>query len=484
MMEKHWLKIILLGLILLDLSYSFHQYLSEPIDGDVVGIVLPSEWYESVLSDPFGIKLLLSGEEHAASNRYFVHQAMSFYMKKMPRLLQFFFTPIESVYLAIGFFKLGVHLLILYLLALFISGKKTIWNQEFLIAAALITPLFQASGVFTNYIGMISSAVTYVFSYSLTLGLLLLFFLPFYQVVFENKKIKKTFQTRTNILLVFLMIVLTFSGPLIQPVVLLICPASLIYFWWKNISGKDSPQTFFQKAIDGIQSIPPKFLFYFFTFSLLCLYSFYLGTFNAENGSPISIAERFERLGNGIIHQLTGRFATSLLLIIAVINTLLLSRFCQEEIARKTIRLGKIMLLFSIIYVLLLPLGGYREYRPNIVRADTLMPVILCLFFYFGKTSLLLIHHLKSRNKKIFLSIIIIISIVFTLIDVPNFSNNQCEKKALAQIAASDKEIVILDKSCLVMSWDIKTNPDRTRNICDLLLYWNIIKTPKRYSQQ
>jgi len=483
-MKKKGLYWILFLLIVLDLGYSFRQYISEPIDGDVPGIVLPSDWYTPILSDPFGIGILLNDKKHAGANRYFVHRSMSTYLKEAPKGLQLFLKPINSVYWAIGLLKLFCHLLILGLLATYISGSNRVGSFEFMMAAFLVTPLFQANGAFNHYIGIVHSSVTYVFFYALPIGLLGLFYWPFFKRNFGVEKTAKGIGMMTTIGIIFLMIVLAFSGPLIQPIVILICLMSLMDFYWKRITKQKSDASFLEKSKVLVQIFSAKYLWYFIGFSLLCGYSFYIGTFNIENGKAISLVERFGHLGEGLIKLLTGRIVYPVLLIFVLINLFLIRRFPNHQVA-EAIRLhGQWILFFSIIYIFLLPFGGYRDYRPGIVRADTLMPVVLGLFYFYGKSTLFLIQNLKPSFRKYYLVGVGILTIIFTLADIPNFQNNECEKRMLATIANSKEKLVRLDKSCFIMSWDIKTNPKRTEDNCELLLYWNILKEKKRYSQR
>ena len=102
----------------------------------------------------------------------------------------------------------------------------------------------------------------------------------------------------------------------------------------------------------------------------------------------------------------------------------------------------KWMLIFAAIYIVLLPLGGYREYRPNIVRRDTLMPVILCLIFFYGRSSFYLLNHLVPKYKRKYLILIVIFSLVFTIADEPIFKHNACEKTGIGENSS------IIRKNC------------------------------------
>lgn len=154
-MTKHLYRVLLI-LLLLDLVYSFYQHYHMPLDGDMSEIILPTptKGYYQVLQDPFGLQVLFEGETYANPNRFFAHWVASTYFKYVPKVLQQFVEPIESIYLSSAIAKIIIQLLIIYLLAVFISNTWNLRKVELLIAAILITPLFQTSG-FSRTIGII-----------------------------------------------------------------------------------------------------------------------------------------------------------------------------------------------------------------------------------------------------------------------------------------------------------------------------------------
>lgn len=62
------------------------------------------------------------------------------------------------------------------------------------------------------------------------------------------------------------------------------------------------------------------------------------------------------------------------------------------------INLFKWIGVFSLFYILLLPLGGYRDYRPNVLRHDTILPITLSLIFVLVKQ--LFILSINSQNNR------------------------------------------------------------------------------------
>jgi len=138
--------IVLLALLLSDLGYSAYQHYHMPIGGDMVEAVIPSAI--RVLHDPFGLDALIKNETYPNPNRFFAHLSASVYFLNMPILLQNLTDPISSIYLSIAIIKILIQALLIYLLAVFISNSANPLHLKFLLAAALITPFFQAFGFF------------------------------------------------------------------------------------------------------------------------------------------------------------------------------------------------------------------------------------------------------------------------------------------------------------------------------------------------
>ncbi|HFA51149.1 MAG TPA: hypothetical protein ENJ95_19230, partial [Bacteroidetes bacterium] len=227
-MTNRNLTCILFLLLTIDAAYSFYQHYQMPLDGDLAKIVLPVKEYKKVLDDPFGLNVLLRAESYPAPNRFFAHASMLAYFKNVPLLLQKFTNPLDSIYLSCAIAKTGIQLFLIWLLARYISGEKNIFRKNFLLAAILITPLFQTNG-YNISMGIIDKSITYTFFYALPLGLLLLFFLPFYKYWWEGKPLGFNIYTKAGLIL--LAIYLAFSGPLVPGVVLILCPSVLIYFF-------------------------------------------------------------------------------------------------------------------------------------------------------------------------------------------------------------------------------------------------------------
>ncbi|MFH1936670.1 MAG: hypothetical protein ABIK52_03805, partial [Bacteroidota bacterium] len=440
-------------------------------------IILPSKGstYYQVLQDPFGIGVLTKDTAYANPNRFFAHYSASLYMKQMPLILQVFVNPIDSIYLSSAILKTVVQIVMLYLLSVCISKSGNIFRADFILAAILITPLFQASG-YNSYIGIIDQSIIYTFFYALPLTLLLVYFLPFYRAWMNGQPTHFNWVLRVSF--VILIIILSFNGPLIPGIIVIICPLILFHAWWGNFRKIDDINLF-KRLIHSMVAIPGDLIFFFLISICMSLYSLYLGTHNLLNESvKIPLLELYRRLPLGFFYQFTEKAAFPLILLVIVVNLFLMRKRSGDAKVQKILILARWIGVFSILYILLLPLGGYRVYRPNVLRYDTIMPVTVCLIFLFGISTHFLIKHLPRRVNYVYITSIVLILLAFARADEPRFQENRCEKKALQLIADSPDTIVHLSQDCHVMSWNNITDIKDSERNASLLLYWGV--TPKK----
>ena len=480
-MLKRYLYLVLLLLLLLDISYSFIQHEHIPLEGDIAGGVVPASDVQKILNDPFGFNVIFKNQIYPNPNRFFAHWFMSAYFKTMPFVFQKFVSPIDSIYLSCALAKTVIQVSIIFLIALFICGIRKIFKKEILIAAVLITPLFQTCG-YQSYMGIIDKSITYTFFYPLPIVLLLLFFLLFYYAITNKENIK--FNIPIKIYLLVMAVILPLSGPLIPGTVLIVCllvllQRLLIYFTqYHQLSS-------FQKILFSINKVPKFLLFISILIIVLSLYSLYIGKNNSINfDNAISLKERYLRLPAGLYYQFTQKLGWPLLFLMLAINTLIIWKKHNQTEGQKILRLLKWIVIFSAFFIFLLPLGGFRTYRPNILRYDTIMPITICLIFIYGISTYFLINNVSTKYKKYYLSGVIIIMLIFTYADKPNFSENVCERQALETIAQSPEKIVFLKSDCTIMSWEKITDYKDSELNSKLLQYWNVTKEKKLYEQK
>ncbi|MBA4408179.1 MAG: hypothetical protein C0397_02005 [Odoribacter sp.] len=477
-MSKAKLLIFFLSIFLLgDLTYSFLQYYYTPLDGDISAGVVPSAHVQQVLDDPFGFHLLSTGEKHVNPNRFFAHFLFMEYMQKVPLWLQNLTDPITSVYLSCAFMKILIHFLLLFLLSALISGTRNILDKKFLICAALIIPFIQANG-YWGHMGINDRSTTYTFFYALPVILLMVFLMPFYSMVFL-KEIQMPNVIRT-VFLFALAIILPLSGPLIPGLVLIV--AGLIgihylrYFSWADHSISTDG------LLSGFRKIPAPIYIFLIPICLVSLYSLFLGRFDLNYTSEtIPLADRYMRLPLGIYYQISQSLGVPLLLIIIGLNVFLIKKRFYTPEGKKIIGALKWIGIFSAVYIFLLPLGGYRPYRPNILRYDTFMPVTIALLYFYGLSTNFLIGSLKFRAKKVYMVGLLAFFAIYMNADRLETDKYYCERNALVYLANSTDKITLLPTNCNVMSWDHFDNPKWSEKNAIMLKYWRITKDVKLY---
>ena len=467
----------------MDLGYSFYQHFHMPLGGDMAQIVMPSptNGYYQVLHDPFGLNALLKHEVYSNPNRFFAHWSTSVFLLNMPLFAQNFLSPINSVYFSCALGKILTQILIIYLLAVYISNSRNILRFDFIVSAIIITPLFQTAG-FNRYMGIIDQSVIYTFFYALPLGLLLLFFLPFFRAIYYDKILNNNIVFR--ILLALFIIILSLNGPLVPGVVLIVCPMVLLNLWWKNFK-QLGITPIYKRALLSIRKIPNYLLYYFLGISIFSLYSLYIGQYNTLNfDGSISLAERYSRLPSGIYYLITTKLGFPLLLFMIGINLLIIVKHYKSEEGAKIMKLLKWISIFAGIYILLLPLGGYRGYRPNIIRYDTIMPITISLIFIYGMTTFYLIKNISKKYKSTYVIGIILLSLIYTISDNLDTRDFDCEKQALETMAQSSDKIVLLDGNCPIMEFRIVNDFEHSELKAGLFYHWNVTNEKKLFYQK
>ena len=453
---------VLVLLCLADLAYSAYQHYHSRLDGDIAAIVVPSTSYQQVLKDPFGVAALTEGQRYSGSNRFFAHYVMKVYVSEAPAFFGRFTDKVDALYWSSAAFKTVVQLLLLLMLALYAHSMVPLQSGSYIALLLLLTPFFQVMG-YAHVLGIINASLTYTFFYSWPVVLLLLFYYPFFKSFMRGEPPQISLLGKLGLGL--LVIILPFSGPVSSPVILII---TLLYglSMLQRVSGRRSAQ-----GIGLVQrfreQVHPPTLVFFSVISLLALYSMYLGQFNIENTAhSLPLGERYVRMLEGLGSMLTIKLGYPVLLGGLLISGLLFRSIKAEGTERIRV-LFKWALVFFVLYILLLPLGGYRSYRPLIVRNDTLLPVISGLIVLYSSLAFYLLRHLPLFQKKVYALLLLAVVIIFTAADGMNFEQNASERAGLQTLKESQAEVVELPKDQLVLSWYNLENP--------ALSHWNAI---------
>lgn len=234
----------------------------------------------------------------------------------------------------------------------------------------------------------------------------------------------------------------------------------------------------------AFQKIPKDYIFFLIPICLFSLYSLFLGRYNSVDlSNKMPVAVLYSRLPAGIFYQFTQKLGFPVLFSILIINTIIINAKLKSLEGEKILRTFKWIGLFAIIYILVLPLGGYRNYRPYVLRYDTIMPITLSLMFIFGKTTTFILKRISYRQKYWYIPLIILVTFIFTNSDEPRFDKNDCERRAIVKIVESSEPVVKIDNNCTVLSWTKIENPADSESKIKLLELWRIIKEKKLYYQ-
>lgn len=473
---RSWGLFLLFLFCLLDLGYSSYQHYHSKLEGDIASIVVPKTEYLHVLADPFGKAAIIEGKRYAGANRFFAHYSMKLYFTEAPVFFSRFLGQVDALYWTTATFKTFVQLLLLFLLALYAHALLRLQFGSLLLLLAILTPFFQSMG-YAHVLGIINPSITYVFFYSWPMALLLLFYYPFFRSWMRGEAPKIHLVGKIG--LAGLLIYLPFCSPISGPVILLI---SLLYaisilrqFWRDRPTQREGIKNWLTEHLHPIT------LIFFAAISGVALYAVYLGQFNSENSiSTLPLGQRYFRLLQGLGSMLTLKLGYPVLLGALVSSWLLLPK--QAGAGAAAIRkLFTWALLFFVLYLLLLPLGGYRSYRPYIVRTDTMLPVICGLLVLYGTVAFYLLRSLSALRLKAYGLLLLVVAIIFTAADGTNFNQNAKEREGLQTLMKSQDKVVALPKDQLVLSWDPLEKPEESRWNAILLAQWGLTDTVRLY---
>lgn len=474
---SNWIWPVLLLLCLVDLGYSAYQHYHTKLEGDIASIVVPKTEYREVLADPFGVAAVLEGKRYAGTARFFCHYSMKLYFSEAPLFLGRFTDKINALYWSSATFKILVQLLLLLIMGLYAHSLAPLRMGSYILLLFLLTPFFQTTG-YSHVLAIINPSITYVFFYSWPVAMLLLFYYPFFISYMRQRP--PQISVLSGVGLALLVVFLPFSSPVNAPVILLL---TLLYlsdlslrFWHDRPLQKNKVHQWFSEHVH------PTTFIYFGTISVLALYATYLGQFNTENSTEVvTLGERYyPRLLNGLQYMLTIKLGYPVLLGALFISWYLLKKTNKKD-SRQIRKLAQWAIVFFFLYTALLPLGGYRSYRPGIARTDTMLPVICGLVILYGIFALYLLRTLPPTRKKAFALLLLAVAIIFSAADDPNFDHNATERAGLQQLMRSEADTVVFSKEQLVLSWDKLEKPEDSRWNAILLQRWGITDTIRLY---
>ena len=475
---KIWLVAIAILLVVGDLAYSFYQHAKYPMEGDMEESVLPRDYLIPLYQDPFGVKMLVNGEPHAAPNRFFSHYLLYKTYRTVPFGLQKVVEPLTSLYLTNALCKTLMQIALLLLLCTLACGGFRIKEPRFYLAMLLFTPLFQTNGA-TRSFGMIDPSLTYSFFYALPLIFLICCLLPFIYDEFFHRPFLPNPVLRTAWFVIFLLLA-CFSGGVNTAIALV----AILTLSIRYIVSYCSDKKLEKKSLGQfLKSIPKHYWLYLLPLGLLSLYALWIGTFNTMwSGEIPTLAERYRLLPKGFIGMFKNT-AFDVLFALSVLNFVIIRlKFPQEGRAASQIFLW--MNVFALLYMALLPFGGYRAYRPYIIRYDVNIAVNFLYIFFLVYSTLFLMKSLSEQKVRIpYLIGCLVFMAYFTAIDkpLPWGWGNEKEIAAIREIQAATETPVVLKEPATVVSWMPAYSVEESRNASEMLYIWHITDTPKPF---
>lgn len=473
-MNKRSFTGLLVALVVLDWALTCWQHYHLPLDGDLAAIVLPAPWYAQVLHDPFGWAVLTKNATYSATNRFFAHATLSLYWKTVPRLLQVFISPISSLYAAAALFATATQAGITLMLASYVRLASGAGRRVFWVAAALLGPLFQTASQLYEQLGVADHAITYTFFYAWPLLLVLVLFWPFFRAACQGQPLRLAWWRA--LLLVGLMVVIAFNGPLAAAAVAIVLLGIGARWLWGLLRPGQRAVWLSGQAL-GLLTV----------LGLLALYSLYIGRNNSENVHTHTLAELYQLLPVGMGRLLVAALGLPLLLALLLLNGLLVRRTAPATAGRQwVLRLLGWGAGAAALYLLLLPLGGYRTYRPYLLRYDTFLPVTLVLLFTYGLSTSYLLGHLRGRARGAYGLVLSLFLGYFVLSDLvfPLPFDNGCERWALDQLSRAPGPEVELWPDCTVLAWGPITDTEQSERNAAMLYYWHVTPSRKLYFQK
>jgi hypothetical protein len=457
---------ILVLFLCVDLLTSAYHYYHLSFDGDLTKIGTPIKWYEAIMQDPFGIHAVTTGEMYSGAGRYMCHWFTVFWCKYVFDLIHTFVAnPVVSIYIMTASIAMLVHVMFLWIVMLYVRVIKPL-DRFYTIFLWCFATIFIQYGDYYHSIGIIDRSPSYIFFYGLQLMFLAFYFYPFFKLFHQSEN---RFSILTHIFLIIASIYLAFSSVLVQPVFFVLLAVLFVAYL---LFRKDTKWNHFFKNKSVI--------LHFSLFFLLCVYAFYVSKYNSERTSITTVSERYYLLLKGIYYLLTYDLALPFIGLLLGFNYYLIRKNNQSEWLKHFNRNYILIGLFAFLYIGLLPLGGYRTYRPFIVRYDTFLPVTLALVYLCVSTTMYLLSSLQWTNQtKGYVVFIATFMLIFTYVDRNlEQNNNACQHEVLYYMHRNHDTIIPMPLHCNVGTWNTTDYHDQEVMITLNKLYkqWDIIE--------
>jgi hypothetical protein len=475
--------------ILADLWHTGLWFSRMQIDPDLSRVAGPTQSYAHVLHDPFGFDGLQTGLHYPGAGRFMAHITTKAWADHALGWMHVVVSdPVRSLYLALALTAVLVHLGFLVVGCGYLRAYQPMTPTS-TIFSALGLSLFVQLASQRFYVGIIDHSMSYTFAYAIPLLALAAFFLPVYRSLLHRKYVPSRF---ASVVLAPVALYLAFSGPLVQPVVALIgvllVGSQAIRRKWLLVH---------RRLVPGLVLL-----------AILSAWGMYVSRFNSESATSVTVRTRYSLLRHGLFDVLIRPSSPWPLLLATLV---FLYRFVSKSAPGPVrLRLRKHVLVgvgFSVAWLTLLPLGGYRNYRPFILSSVTLLPVTLIAIYLFVLLLRLALSKAileteqggrvapdraevlsqigsgpPGRSLWTFLAfgcplMVLVLLAVGKLMPVP--PNNACQRSTFERLRDETSVVVQIPRTCPILTETVGAldDPDYQQAITALLSRWHIIES-------
>jgi hypothetical protein len=475
--------------ILADLWHTGLWFSRMQVDPDLSRVAGPTKSYAHVLHDPFGFAGLQTGLRYPGAGRFMAHVTTKAWADHALGWMHVVVSdPVRSLYLALALTAVLVHLGLLVVGCGYLRVYQPMTPTSTIFAAFGLSLLVQLAEQ-RFYVGIIDHSMSYTFAYAIPLLALAGFFLPVYRSLLHTDYVPSRFATAA---LAPVALYLAFSGPLVQPVVALI---GVLFVGAQAI--RRNRLLVHRRLVPGLVLL-----------AVSSAWGMYVSQFNSESATSVTVRTRYSLLRHGLFEVLVRPSSPWPLLLAALI---FLYRFVSRSSPDPVrLLLRKHMLVgvgFSVAWLTLLPLGGYRNYRPFILSSVTLLPITLIAVYLFvlflrlalSKASLGIkqdgcvapdraeaLSQIGSgplgRSLGTALTfgcpaIVLVLLSVGKLMPAP--PNNACQRSTFEQLHHETGAVLLIPRSCPILTETVGAldDPDYQQAITALLRRWHIIET-------
>jgi hypothetical protein len=311
------------------------------------------------------------------------------------------------------------------------------------------------------------------------MAILLLLFYPFTRKLKADKEVYLS--VTEHLICLVLLVVVSFSGSL-MPAILILVVATFHLMQWINAIHLYQGNIFI-KTIRYISTCNLTIILYTVLILFVAAYSLYLSTFNIENTfDHLNLSERYERMPEGLWNMIIANNAYPVWIVLYIISVYLINKKLPKETTHIWVMMANGILIFSLLYTVLLPCGGYRAYRAFIIRSDSFIPIITFCAILFSAGSILIMRYAIEHKNYFLLLIPLAFIVYYTVVDNSNISTNYCERESIQLLQKSQEAITVIPYRCNLMGWIPMSDLTYSQSNAELLYRWHVTDTIKYYN--